>query len=398
MKKVLISNLNFYKQGHHIFYQNILFEQVQIIENETLEFFFLFNNSEARDCLKNIHKNTVFLNEEECFELESSNNSFLKYFVRWRIVRKYVKILQIDEVFLMDFYEQSILPIVLTQFNFKVGGIVFRPFNRLKQIAVKEGNLKIWMSVYMKKVLMNLFSVKYKNISKLLILNDSETVDYLNSKYRYSFKFFPDPVNDYLFNSNEFKDIRSKYAISEKNKIFLVFGALSDVKNIENLVNAFLLLEDDYLEKCSILIMGKGISGYENYLDKLELLKNKLVERYHKFEFRIEYSFIDEIHHFNIFNQVDFVFLAYKNFYFSSATLGIAAKTRKPAIVPNYGPMANLTVDYYLGTIVNPDSVIDIKNSIIYCLEHQEEMNEKIKAKEFCDTFTKENFAKAILT
>jgi hypothetical protein len=396
-KKVLISNLNFYRQGHHIFYQNILFEQILFFEKEEIEYFFLLNDSDAKDSLINIYPNTFFLNHRESAELDKYKNNFWRFFIRWKFVLKYAKKYSIDEVFLMDFYEQSILPMLFSTFNFKVSGIIFRPYNRLKQVAINKKKLGIWISVVKKQVFMYLFALKRQNIKHLLILNDTQTVDFLNNRHPYSFTFFPDPVSTLIYKSNQYLDIRNQYKIKRGSKIFLVFGALSEVKNISNIVYAFMKLDELYINKSTLLIMGKGI-GENNYLPILENLKNTINRQFPNFDFKIEYTYIDEIHHANIFSQVDFVYLAYKDFYFSSATLGIAARAKKISIVPDIGPMAELSMEYNLGIPVNPDSIEEIKESIVYCIDNQQILETNMKSEEFCKDFNYKNFAKAILT
>jgi glycosyltransferase involved in cell wall biosynthesis len=395
MKKVLISNLNFYKQGHHIFYQNILFDQVGNFKSDDTEYFFLFNESDANLNFKNQQVNTHFLKDIENEELKNCKSELQKYFIKWRFVRKYAKLLSINEVFLMDFYEPYILALFFSKFDFKVGGIIFRPYNRFFQLAARIKSNKVLIISIKNFLFLCLLSLKREKVEKFIVFNDIESASKISKQLKINVISCLDPINNFIDPKLAYNfSIFEKYGLEKSSKIILSFGAISEVKNLPNLIKA---VSDSNL-KVSVLIVGKPIKEYVEEYQKLK--NNILLTIPQKNNIRVVFDerFISDNDLSSILNQVDIVFLAYKNFYFSSGNLGLAGKFNKFSLVPNKGPMADLAVEYNLGMPVNPDSILEIKESIVYCIENKERLESNMKSKEFCDVFNYRNFAKAILT
>jgi glycosyltransferase involved in cell wall biosynthesis len=394
-KRVLISNLNFYKQGHHIFYQNILFDQVGNFKSDDTEYFFLFNESDANLNIKNQQVNTHFLKDIENEELKNCKSELQKYFIKWRFVRTHAKLLSINEVFLMDFYEPYILALFFSKFDFKVGGIMFRPYNRFFQLAARIKSIKLLIISIRKFLLMCLMTLKRGKVEKFIIFNDIKSASKISKQLMINVISCLDPINNSIDPNKAYNfSIFEKYGLDKNSKIILSFGAISEVKNLLNLIMAV----NDVKLKVGILIVGKPI---KQYIEEYQKLKNDfLLTSSQKKNIRIVFdeNFISDYCLSSILNQVDIVFLAYKNFYFSSGNLGLAGKFNKFSLVPNDGPMADLAIEYNLGMPVNPDSVEEIKESIVYCIENQEILENNMKSEEFCNKFSDYNFAKAILT
>lgn len=397
MKKKIICNFNLYKQGHHIFYQNILFEKIGLFENQLTEYYFLFNNSSAINSLKKIHPNTIILNDEENANLEKYTHSVFKYFIRWKIALKYAKIIEADEVFFMDFYEPLLIPIFFSTFKFKISGIIFRPYNRVKEIAVSTKNIKEWINYFKKYLILKSAALKKKNIKSFLILHDQETVSYLNKQHPFEFRIFSDPINNNKKDDRSY-NLRDKYEIDNNKSIILIFGALSPVKNIEALVDALISLSKEEIENYCLLIMGESIKTNKAFLSDVILICEKKIKNKHSnFKWILDYRFIEESEHSTIFQQVDIVYLAYKNFYFSSSTLGLAAKWGKPSIVPSNGPMEELAQKYNLGICVDPLNSIEIKEALIKMSNGVKPNIGNSRYSEFINSCSYENFTESIL-
>lgn len=393
-RRILISNLNFYKQGHHIFYQNILFQEIHKYENEDRDFFFLFNDSNAKQDLINIHPNTFFLNEIENQELEKYKYSFRKYFVRWKFIQKYSDFLSIDEVFIMDFYEPYILPFLLNKAKFKIGGIVFRPYNRYFQLAVRKRSIGNGFTFLKKFLLFSLSLLKRKKVKRFLVFNDKLSAAVMTRYGRIPTQNCPDPINGFISSDQTESTVYERYSLEKDSKIILSFGAISEVKNISNLLDAVSSMKS----KISVLIIGKPVNSYlEEYqklksgslLDRNENLNNSRVI--------FDDRFIEDKELGNLISQSDIIYMVYKDFYFSSGNIGLAGKFGRICLVPDYGPMADLAKEFNLGVLVNPDSAEDIKRNITFCLENQVELMSSMKSEEFCRNFTYEKFANTIL-
>ena len=69
--------------------------------------------------------------------------------------------------------------------------------------------------------------VRNPKISKIYVLNDQETVDYMNNEFKkHCFEMLPDPI-PHFEPLPEF-DIYKHYKINQNRKIYLHIGSLGD--------------------------------------------------------------------------------------------------------------------------------------------------------------------------
>jgi glycosyltransferase involved in cell wall biosynthesis len=392
MKKVLFSNLEVKEEGHHIFYLNILLEKIQLYLDKGFECYFLLSNPHIEKYLKTNGVNVTFAWNSE---ITNSWKRGLKYnYKKWRIIKKYAKSFGVDEVVILDFSEGLIVPIFFSKISFNISFILYRPFDRIFCIALKKFYFKLYFESLKKFLLFKILDLKHHKVNRVFILNDYESTAYFNRKFKIRSFFLPDPVADLSVPESSRKQLRSKYNLPERDIVILIFGAISPRKNIEILINSLILIDEI---SPNIIVFIVGQEQTKGYLSELKTFFDE-IEFKNKVEIRLIKAFLNDNRMIEVFSLSDFVFLAYKDFYFSSGNLGLAAKFNKFSLVPNDGPMADLAVEYNLGMPINPDSIEEVKDGILYCIENQEMLENNMKSEEFCNEFSYENFVKAILT
>src|SRR5262249_47856102 len=154
------------------------------------------------------------------------------------------------------------------------------------------------------------------------------------------FRYLPDPifVNGRV-SANPTPDIRKKFGIPSSSHIFLIFGAISDRKNIDNMVAAY---REARLERPSVLlIVGKIKEDYKEEFARLTGGFNRDNKDPRKNILSLD-EFVDEDEIDAYFKESDTVILCYKKFYGSSGLMGKAALHNKTCIVSTEGLLYHL--------------------------------------------------------
>ncbi|WP_323665744.1 glycosyltransferase family 4 protein [Aliarcobacter butzleri] len=167
------------------------------------------------------------------------------------------------------------------------------------------------------------------------------------------------------------KDLE-KFEFSKDNKIHFTFaGNIGSVQNLENIIEAFGKIDDKYLEKAQLNIIGDG--------SHLEKLQNIVKENSFKNIIFWGRKPRGEIYKYLSASNFLIVSLIDKEIF----SLTVPAKTQtyiatgKPIIAIIKGEAADIIRENELGLVCNPDSLEEIKSVFIEAIEMSDEKSKK---------------------
>lgn len=338
---LVICDINIYKQGHYIGFNQFLLNEAKKIRElfSGQELLFLFNEEAAT--LLNIPGSVAV--EFLSFPKEWRDSPLGRWKI-WTMVKEKMKAFRNAHLYFMDF-DKFQLPIGIRTTPFELSGIYFRPHHRIeKSNNSTDTRFQTWIKKR-KKILAETILLQNTSIKNIFILNDSEGADYLNRFHKKnSFRYLPDPVFDYGFEPDRIN--RNNGEIS-----FLIFGALTERKNIRQLINSFGRAR--FTQKAVLYLVGK--TDTEEYLQSLKTLAETVLraqEHEKKILFNTDFVSDEEMEKYHAATHISL--LVYRNFFGSSGLIGRAAKHRQLVIAPSVGLLAEITRQYQLGITVDP--------------------------------------------
>ena len=272
-------------------------------------------------------------------------------------------------------------------FGFDVGALTgMVPAIILKQFYKKPATLwiqDIWPdSVYA-------YGFKKTKFLEFLLNSFVKYVYKYSSNFAISAKGFEKKIIPYVDTSKEIfyapnwadylnKDLE-KISLSSEQKIHFTFaGNIGTVQNLDNLIDAFGKLEDKYLNKVQLNIIGDG-----SYLENLKNVVDKNNFRNIIFWGRKPR---DEIYKYLEASDFLIVSLIDKEIF----SLTVPAKTQtyiatnKPVIAVINGEASEIISENNLGLVCGPSDVEEIKSTFIKAINtNNEEKNEYIRNSEF---------------
>lgn len=210
---------------------------------------------------------------------------------------------------------------------------------------------------------------------------EKKILPYLNSNKEV--KYTPNWA-DYLN-----KDLE-KFEFSKDDKIHFTFaGNIGIVQNLENIIEAFGKLNDEYINKSQLNIIGDGSN-----LEKLQnLVKSRAYENIIFFGKKPR----EEIHRYLEASDYLIVSLIDKEIF----SLTVPAKTqtyiasKKPIIAIINGEAANIIKENNLGLIANPNNIDEIRN--IFKISITKDISERLCYSQNCELLTNTIFNKKII-
>lgn len=355
--KYLLVDLNVEFDGHKF---GFLQQAIRFLENNA-------SREHSFYVASNLPAGSIALEKSAFFHYAAAfrPEGLQKYREQWKWISQVAIENSIDKVVLLelDRYQEAIGRFRMG--NFGIYGIWFRPY--LRQQRLDTGRLSYFLQALKKRASL-WYALRNTSLEKVLILNDQQTVDAMNASYPGRFAYLADPVFDFGFAAD--LPISQKFQVKNGNTVFLLFGCIDARKNVQNTLKAFALLDKKVQEKVTLLIVGKVMDKHvERCLDSLETpLHIQLI---------VEDRFVDDEEMESFFAACDVVLRMNVNFFASSGIIGIAAKYNKPSIVSNYGVVADLTLQYGLGKLVDPMDVRAIADLFQYYIENPKQIDGK---------------------
>ena len=320
----------------------------------------------------------------ESNELRSAQNgnSIMASIRSMGILDKYAREFEVKEVIALDFHTIK-YGTIFKKVNYNLSAILFLQFHRLKRETLKE-SIEFYKRYYLTK-----WAIANKKLKRVFVLNDQETVTYMNSEFKTDvFKMLPDPIP--ILRPLENFNIYQHYKIDTTRKIFLHIGALGTRKGTPEVIESALHMDLKTQRAIAILLVGRaGDQDAEFYKKKIEeVSKNTEVQiLWHD-------QFVSTPTMKSLFDQCFSVLIPYKNAEFSSGILGHAAAASRPVIATNAGLIKELVLTYNLGLLIEEPSAnhLGAKIKELLATGYSSQSQER-----FVKEHTPEEFAQTIL-
>ena len=319
----------------------------------------------------------LFFTVEELESYTKKNNVINKNLTRILLLKKYIKKIKPDRIFLPDIV--NYIPwIMFMPFNYKITGIEYRiPGRRAGKIRLSErinDNLKLLIYAYS------------PCINNILLLNDKEYSMLYNKRFRTSrFNFLPDPIVPISGNKSDIS-----YIFKEKKnntKVFLHCGGMGERKGTYTIIDAIKLLTEEERNKCMFVFAGR-IDVKKTIEFKRQIEELSQIVSIHFIEGFLEFDVLSEL-----FKYSDYVLVPYKNVSQSSGIIGHAAQYGKVVIGPEEGLLGYLIKEYKLGITIPAITSQKLKNMISFLIQRN---TQSIDGKYYLEISNPENFAKII--
>jgi glycosyltransferase involved in cell wall biosynthesis len=333
--------------GHHSEYIDHLIEYLCANISDVHYIFVVHPNFKEKfpnivsKSVNSLNINWVYVTQQE-LDLCYKGNLIQKSFNQYKVLNKYALENKVTHAVILYFNTLQ-FALILKRPNYTVSGILFLQFYRM-QVNTFNEKLKYYRKYYTTY----LYSIN-KKITRVHILNDQKSVDFLNSKFKTKiFKKLPDPIPQ-LKPLAGF-DIYQHYGLNKDQKIFLHIGGLADRKGTFEVVKSSEFIPKEIQSKIVILLVGKTNN---NQVEKA--LKNQLKASSKSSEVTIiwDNQFIPTNMMKSLFNQCKTVLIPYKNVEASSGILGHAMASNKRVITTGKGLLKELVVENNLGYLLN---------------------------------------------
>lgn len=373
--------------GHHSEYISHLVDYLSEVHSESVYYFVVSEEfkiafpkviSKSKDCS---FINWEFIPKSRIKKIHDLS-LIKRSFAELSLVEEYSKNLSATEVFLLYFNIFQIA-LIFKRPIFRIKGILFLQFLRMEKATFKDK-----LKYYRKYLTTKLYSYNSKIIS-VFILNDENTVGYLNLEFKTNiYKMLPDPIPVYEEENNF--DIYTYYNIPKNKKILLHPGSIDPRKGTYEIIDSIDLLKEKEIKEYAILIVGKAKSDIENIIkQKLSTLKNK------HFTVVFDNTFVSNERLKSLFLQSYAVLMPYKNVEASSGVMGHATLMNKCVLAPDSGLIGEIIKKYKLGVLINKPSAFNIAKGI----EDLRDFNiDELLSAKFASQHTVEVFCSSLLS
>lgn len=338
--------------GHHSEYIGHLVDYLSRFPPGDKHYFFVVNPKFAT-LFPEIHEKGKLLDGMEWVPVEAAElervekgNSVLGSLRSMKVMCRYAKRFKVDHVVALDFHTIK-YGAIFKSLPFGLSSILFLQFYRLKRESFKE-KIEFYKRYYTTK-----WCVRNPKVGKVFVLNDQETVDYMNDAFRTNcFQMLPDPIPRLEPMANF--DIYGHYKIESHRKIYLHIGALGMRKGTDEVIDAAKYIDGVTQRDVAVLLVGRAGND-----DDVALYQKKIKEAVKTTEVQVlwDRQFVPVHMMKSLFDQCHAVLLPYKNAEFSSGILGHAAAANKPVIATNAGLIKALVLEYGLGALLDvPDA------------------------------------------
>ena len=290
---------------------------------------------------------------------------------RSRCIRKYSKLLNADNVFLIFLIRtMPFLPFYLPR-RVKASGIIYSiPLYKSSQSKVQSVKDKIVYCLFARR----------KCIKNILMLNDSRSAAYYNRKYRTDkFLHLIDPIPE--IDMTQVKDLRESLGIPANNTVYLQFGSLENRKSTIKILYALKSMTTKQLKGKTFIFMGKLYDNIrEEFYNLIEALNEKV-------QIIVKEGFVPYEYLNSMCYTSDIILTLYTNVEMSSGSIGYAAYFGKSVIAPSTGLLGNLVKDNNLGFTIDHITPENIKQALLVDIKLQKnDYKHTHTVKAFCDT------------
>lgn len=357
-------------------------------------------NSDIVDSVQNYGSsniNFIPITPEEETVLNSNSSAFnrsFRAFQEWHLIYKYAVKLKPNHCLLM-YFDTRQLPLALgAKLPCPFSSIYFRPTFHYDNFNDYVPGWKDRLQQWREKLLLSRI-FKQPQLKTLFCL-DPFVVKHLD-KFSGKTKvvYLPDPVQVHQYSESHLKKLRKDLGIEPHRQVFLLFGALTRRKGIEQLLEAIHLLPPPLCQKLCLLLIGTLGS---NQADKLQWqLQIAELSKSLPIQVVIRDQFVHECEIQAYFKISNVILCPYQRHVGMSAVLVRAATERKPVLAQSYGLMGEITRRHQLGLAVNSTAPREIVQGLTrFLLESPDKFCNHSTMKAFAEQNSAEKFAKII--
>jgi glycosyltransferase involved in cell wall biosynthesis len=312
----------------------------------------------------------------------------------WHLMCAYASRLKVSHCFLgsFDFFQWPFL--LGKRPPCPISGIYFKPTFHYCTFSTYRPTFKTFIQQWREKLTLSaIFRQSY--LYRLFCL-DPFAVEALNRTFSQGKAVtLADPVPTYPADLQR-SDLRERLQIQKQRRVFLLLGALTKRKGIEQLLEAITLLPDILCQQLCLLI-----AGHCNQKTKL-IFQSKVSQVRHTHPVQIieHYEFISEREVQEYFQMTDVVLAPYQKHIGMSGILLQAAAAGKPVLSSNYGLMGELVFRYQLGLAVDSTQASEIAKALtqflqkpvtqFYSLEKMKKLTQQNTIEKFSSTIFNE--------
>ena len=336
----------------------------------------------------------VTISPEELAQLNGGSklDRHLRGIREWDLLCKYAKSLEIDHCLIM-YFDTSWLPLILgKKAPCSFSGIYFRPTLHYRHFANYSPQWQSKFSQWREKFTW-MRMVQHPQLENILCLDPFAVEHLQSSSQQVNLVHLPDPVEIYDNCDLSTAELKSKMGIENDRLVFLLFGALTERKGVNQVLDAIALLPSEVSQKVSLLLAGPISQGFKPQVEA----KIALVSQSHPVQIIVRDEFLSEGDIQPYFQVADIILAPYQKHIGMSAITVRAAAAQKPLICSDFGLMGEVVREHQLGLTVDSSNPQAIADGMKECLSKSpNELGDRQKMLDFATQNSVSNFARTI--
>ncbi|MGB8990858.1 MAG: glycosyltransferase family 4 protein [Desulfobaccales bacterium] len=332
------------------------------------------------------------LTPEEIQRFESQRWAFKKSLMEWALLRHYAVTLRVTQGLIM-FLDTFQTPLSLRlRAPCNLAGVYFRPTFHYKNYGWYHPSVRDCRRDLRKEWLMRWW-LRHPALKTIFCL-DPLAVEPLK---RYSghtdILYVPDPVETTPGGEEAGAELRRRLGIGPEARVFLLFGAITVIKGVFQVLEALNHLSPPAATPVVLLLAGQAQEDLEAQLQKqVQTLRSHPSVQVIRLNQYIPYQEVGAY-----FAMADVVLAPYQRHVGSSGILMRAAAAGKPVLASDYGLMGELVRQHCLGITVDASQPPAIAAGMLRFLQQAPEtLFDEVSAGKFAAEHSPEKFAQAL--
>jgi glycosyltransferase involved in cell wall biosynthesis len=323
---------------------------------------------------------------------KSGINRTIRAFQEWNLLCHYASSLQATHCLAM-YFDTCMLPLAVGKKPpCPISGIYFKPTFHYDRFDRFTPSWKYRFQQVRERLILSA-NLQQSQLQTLFCL-DPLVVKYIEP-FLHAAKAvpLPDPVAIAPVSPQEVNDLRQQLKIEPERKIFLLFGALTSRKGIQQLLAALALLPPQLGEKLCLILVGQAnVEKQAEIASQIAAIPTDL-----KLQIISHYQFIAESAVQTYFQLADVVLAPYQRHLGMSGILMLAAAAGKPVLSSDYGLMGEIVKRHRLGITIDSTKPSEIARGLTqFLLESGEELGDLEARRSFARQNSPERFASTI--
>jgi glycosyltransferase involved in cell wall biosynthesis len=310
----------------------------------------------------------VSITESEYSEVLSQKRGLGIALAEWKLLKKYIKKLQVSHCLLMFLDHFQLLLALGFILPCEFSGIYFRPAFHYSNFSSYVFRYDDLLRQWRQRALI-FQALKNSRLKFIFCLDPFVLKHFEKSQNKSKTIFLPDPIRKFKSDISQAELFKARLQISETRRIFLLFGQLDERKGIYQLLQAIELLPANLCEKLCLLLVGSMTPQDQQLIEALIQKMSCLLP----IQIVVKNEFVSELEMQRYFQISDVVLAPYQRHVGMSGILLLAAAAQKPILSSNYGLMGEIAHQYELGLAVDSASPHSVAQALTRLLTEQPE-------------------------